>query len=161
MKYLTSTYLKDVELYQLSMFVNEDYCICVKKIKRIKEPFILNEDGKNVTIIDNGYYILEYIPFVENYICRIHIDNDYNIIERFYVATKNNCMNEGVPTFSDLKLSYVCIGKIRKIYNDEICKKELDKEDYDLACETIDNIAIQIDRGTNYIYNKNLKSYIM
>ena len=32
MKFLTSTYLKDIEKYKLSIFFEERYCITVKKI---------------------------------------------------------------------------------------------------------------------------------
>ena len=44
MKFLTSTYLKDIEKYKLSIFFEERYCITVKKIIKIKKPFILKEE---------------------------------------------------------------------------------------------------------------------
>lgn len=88
MKFLTSTYLKDIEKYKLSIFFEERYCITVKKIIKIKKPFILKEENMDITIIDNGYYILEFMPFDEKYICRIHIDKNKKIIERFYIASK-------------------------------------------------------------------------
>ena len=86
MKFLTSTYLKDIEKYKLSIFFEERYCITVKKIIKIKKPFILKEENMDITIIDNGYYILEFMPFDEKYICRIHIDKTKKIIDRFYIS---------------------------------------------------------------------------
>lgn len=76
-KYSSETYLKGVLEHNLNIFVDSDnpYYIVVKKINKIDKPFILNEYGKDVTILNNNYYILEYILKAENYICRI-FNND-------------------------------------------------------------------------------------
>lgn len=52
----------------------------------MNNPFILNEEGNYITILDKNYYIIEYMPFNENYICRIHMDNNKNIIEKFFFS---------------------------------------------------------------------------
>ena len=44
MKYLTSTYLKDIEEYKISIFMEEKCCITVKKILKIKEPILHSGD---------------------------------------------------------------------------------------------------------------------
>lgn len=84
MKYLTSTYLKDIEKYRISIFIERNFCLVIKKIIDMNNPFILNEEGNYITILDKNYYIIEYMPFNENYICRIHMDNNKNIIEKFF-----------------------------------------------------------------------------
>ena len=101
MKYISSTYLKDITNYTFKLFCDKtkNYYITVKQINKIKEPFILNEEGREVTIIDNGYYILEYVPLNENYICRVHIDSYKNIIERFFIASKENKVENHIPTY--------------------------------------------------------------
>lgn len=82
-----------------------------------------------------GYYILEYMPFNENYICRVHIDKEENVIERFYTATKNNSIINGIPAFEDLKLSYVSVvnKNINKFYNMELAKEILNIQNYSSA----------------------------
>lgn len=109
MKYLTATYLKKIKKYKLSMFIEEEDCIIVKKILEINKPFILKEENKNITIIDNGYYILEYMPFNENYICRVHIDKYKNVIERFYTAPKITDITQKYETYTKHKTIIVWI----------------------------------------------------
>ena len=60
-KYSSETYLKGVLEYNLNIFVDSDkpYYIVVKKIKKIDKPFILNEYGKDITILNNNYYIFD------------------------------------------------------------------------------------------------------
>lgn len=163
MKYLTSTYLKDIEKYKISIFMEEKYCITVKKILKIKKPFVLKEENNNITIIDNGYYILEYMPFNENYICRIHIDKEENIIERFYIATKNNTVINGIPAFEDLKLSYVSVvnKNINKFYNIELAEEILNIQDYSSALSQMIKIQNEIRNKENYIYNLDYKKYLI
>lgn len=123
MKYLTSTYLKDIVKYKISIFVKEKYCITVKKILKIKGPFVLKEENNSITIIDNGYYILEYILFNENYICRVHIDKEENVIERFYTATKNNS-TEIIEVQEDIvsKPKYNSENRVRRKITSEFLK---------------------------------------
>ena len=132
-----------------------------KKIIKIKEPFVLTEENVKVTIIDNGYYILEYMPFNENYICRIHIDDKKNVIEKFYIATKNNQIKNGIPIFDDLKLSYVCLHGIKKFYNEQVSKEILNANSYKVATKEMKKIKKEIEEGKNFIYNLNYKKYLI
>jgi|LSQX01.1.fsa_nt_gb UDP-galactopyranose mutase len=51
-KYISSTYLKDVSDYTFKLFYDKskDYYITVKKVNKIKEPFILEEESREVKI---------------------------------------------------------------------------------------------------------------
>ena len=135
----------------------------LKKIIKIKKPFILREENMDITIIDNGYYILEFMPFDEKYICRIHIDKNKKIIERFYIASKKNAIIDGVPVFEDLKISYVnvVLSNSFKFYNLEFAKKNLSVEDYVFAMNQIINVKREIENKSNYIYNLNYKKYLV
>lgn len=163
MKYLTSTYLRDIKKYKLSLFFEKDYCISVKKIIEIKQPFILREEDRDIIIIDNGYYILEYMPFNKEYICRIHIDNTKDIIERFYIATKNNRIINGIPAFEDLKLSFVIVNKynIKKFYNIDVARKTLGENEYWLALNQMIKVKKEVENKTNFIYNLDYKKYLI
>ena len=163
MKYLTSTYLRDIKKYKLSLFFEKDYCISVKKIIEIKQPFILREEDRDIIIIDNGYYILEYMPFNKEYICRIHINNAKDIIERFYIATKNNCIINGIPAFEDLKLSFVIVNKcnIKKFYNIDVARKTLSENEYWLALNQMIKVKKEVENKTNFIYKLDYKKYLI
>lgn len=167
MKYISSTYLKDIADYTFKMFYDKtkEYYITVKKINKIKTPFVLEEEGKKVTIIDNGYSILEYIPLNEKYICRVHIDKEKNVIERFFIVSKENKMENRIPTYEDLKLSLVCIYDTIKIYNlelinDMVEKNEMLFEDYQLALQVIGKITNELELKNNFIFNLNYKEYL-
>ena len=167
MKYISSTYLKDITDYTFKLFFDKtkDYYITVKKINKIKAPFILEEEEREVTIIDNGYYILEYIPLNEKYICRVHIDKEKNVVERFFIASRQNKVENRIPTFEDLKLSLVCIDDIVKMYNlnlvnDLVNKKEMSFEDYQLALQVMENISKELELKSNFIFNLNYEEYL-
>lgn len=113
----------------------------------MNNPFILNEEGNYITILDKNYYIIEYMPFNENYICRIHMDNNKNIIEKFFLASKNNNIIDGIPVFDALKLSFVCTNNIQKLYNVELAKKTLCRDDYELALSQLSKIKKNIKKG--------------
>ena len=117
----------------------------------------------DITILDNGYYILEFMPFDEKYICRIHIDKTKKIIERFYIASKKNSIIDGIPVFEDLKISYVnvLLSNSFKFYNIEYAKKVLNAEDYLFAMNQINKVKKEIENKSNYIYNLNYKKYLI
>lgn len=167
MRYISSTYLRDISDYTFKLFCDKskNYYITVKRINIIKEPFILKEDGREIKIIDNGYYILEYVPLEEKYICRIHIDKDKNVIERFFVASRENKIENNIPTYEDLKLSLVCIDEIIKLYNvdlinDKLEKKEITFEDYQDAMQVMTKITKEIELKANFIFNLDYKKYL-
>jgi len=167
MKYISSTYLKDITDYTFKLFCDKtkDYYITVKKINKIKKPFILEELGKEVTIIDDGFYILEYVPLNEKYICRVHIDSNKNVIEIFFIASKENNVENSIPTYEDLKLSLVYIDGIVKMYNFDLFnelvdKKEMALEDYQSAMQVMENLLREIELKNNFIFNLDYKEYL-
>ena len=146
-RYSSETYLKGVEKYQLNIFVDKEvpHYIVVKKIIKIEKPFILNEYGKDIIILNNDYYILEYIPKNENYICRIFVDNNKKIIEKIFLFTGKNDIDNGIPVYNDLKLAHICIENHWKRYNIDIFNKiyenkEIDDKTYNLILNKIDSI---------------------
>ena len=56
-KYITNTYLRDIEKYQIKLFLDEeDYYISVKKLISVRKKFIIEDD---ICVMDNGFYIFE------------------------------------------------------------------------------------------------------
>ena len=136
MKYSSNTYLKDVNKYKLYLYNNDVESITVKKILDISNSFSLIEFGNVTKLIDNGYYIVEIIPFNSFYICRLFLDNNFNVIEEYYIVTKNNMIKDGIPTYDDLSLAYIKVNGNNKIYHKE--KLNDDKDGY------LENSLVQI-----------------
>lgn len=119
MKYSSSTYLRDVNEYKLYLYRNDNEVIIIKKILKIANPFSLVEFGEEIKLIDNDYYIVETVTLNDNYICRLFLDSSLNIIEEYYTVTKNNDIEDGIPIYQDLGLSYVKVNGKDKIYHGE------------------------------------------
>ncbi|MGN1000741.1 MAG: hypothetical protein ACI4OG_02260 [Bacilli bacterium] len=126
MKYSTSTYLKNITKYKLYLYKNNNEFITIKKIINIIEPFSLIEFGKEITLLNNNYYIVEIIPLNSFYMCRIFLDNNFNIIEEYYTVTKNNQIIDGIPVYDDLSLSFIKINDKEKIYHEELLQNDSD-----------------------------------
>lgn len=120
MKYSTSTYLKNITKYKLYLYKNNNDVLIIKKIINIIEPFYLIEFGKKIKLLDNDYYIVELVPLNGFYICRLFLDNNFNIIEEYYTVTKDNQIIDGIPAYEDLVISYVKVLDKEKIYHEEV-----------------------------------------
>ena len=66
--------------------------------------------------------------FDKNYICRLHLDGNKNIIERFYRMTKENKVFDGIPAYKDMYLSYVITNKTKKVYNQDAYSSKINTE---------------------------------
>lgn len=124
MKYSTSTYLKNITKYKLYLYKNNNDVLIIKKIINIIEPFYLIEFSKKIKLLDNDYYIVEVVPLNGFYICRIFLDNNFNIIEEYYTVTKDNKIIDGIPVYNDLVLSYVKVLDKEKIYHEEFLQND-------------------------------------
>ena len=119
MKYSSSTYLRDVNEYKLYLYKNDNEVIIIKKILKIANPFSFVEFGEEIKLIDNDYYIVETVTLNDNYICHLFLDSSLNIIEEYYTVTKYNDIEDGIPVYQDLGLSYVKVNGKDKIYHEE------------------------------------------
>lgn len=120
MKYSTSTYLKNITKYKLYLYKNNNDVLIIKKIINIIEPFYLIEFSKKIKLLDSDYYIVEVVPLNGFYICRLFLDNNFNIIEEYYTVTKDNQIIDGIPAYEDLVISYVKVLDKEKIYHEEV-----------------------------------------
>jgi len=128
-EFLSKTYLKDVISHELKIFFKKDeYCVVVKKILNIKEPFILNEMGHNIKLLDNNYFIIEYMPCEKNYFCRAFIDSNNEVKEYFYQFTKEQGIENCIPYYVKYNVAYVKTKYGEKVYseNNIISNEELE-----------------------------------
>ena len=70
-KIISSTYLRDVDKYQIKFFLDEDdYYVSVKKLIKVREKFIIKN---NICVMDDNYYVVEVVPKHENYALRLFL----------------------------------------------------------------------------------------
>ncbi len=117
-EFSSKTYLRDVLDFELKIHCNKnEYYVVIKKIINIKSPFYLKEMGHDIKLLDNNYYILEYIPCNKNYFCRCFINIDKEIIECFYQFTKKQGIEDSIPYYQKLDIAYVKTQFGEKIYS--------------------------------------------
>lgn len=164
-KLVSKTYLRDVDKYNLKMWVDNNDCyIVAKRIINIKEPFTVS-DGR--CLIDNGYYIVEVLPKKENYSMRVFFNDKKERLDYYFDITKENGMDEvsNIPYYDDLYLDVTVRDNNIKILDDDELKEALDKmkitkEDYNMAIETKDKLIESIKNKSNKYMNMNLEMYL-
>ena len=78
-KIITNTYLRDIDKYQIKLYLDEDnYYISVKKLISVRKKFIIKND---LCVIDNGYYVFEVIPKNDNYAMRLFLNSNKEPLE--------------------------------------------------------------------------------
>lgn len=164
-KVITNTYLRDIDKYQLKLFLDEDdYYVCVKKLIHVNEKFIIHN---GLCVMDNGYYVFEVIPKNENYAMRLFLDNNKNALEYYFDITKNNGIDtlSKIPFYDDLYLDITYLnGEINILDEDELIDAfktgEITKDDFDLAYNIKDKLLEEITSGTNKLMNIDYNKYL-
>lgn len=165
-KLISKTYLKDVEEYELNIYFDkEEYYLSVKKFINVKNPFII-ESG--LYLINNGYYIVEVIPKKENYIMRVYFNEKKERIEYYFDITLENGLDKesNIPYYDDLYLDITVNieGKLKVLDEDELIealdKKEISKEEFDLANKTKELLLDSIKNESNKYMDLDLEKYL-
>lgn len=170
-KFLTNTYLKGVDKYILTQFENDVLdCFCViKKVNSIDKPYISTHTGKNVCLLDEGYYILEYLPKNSHYGVRVFLDGDKNVLSYYIdIIDSIGIDYEKGLYYDDLYLDItidMVNGEIVKVWDEDELQKALDenditKEQYDMAYKMLKELLDQIAKGQNMIVNNEHKEFI-
>ena len=164
-KYTDETYLKGVTKCQIitKKLKKQNAYIVLKKIEKIDKPFV-----KESTLIDNGYYVLEYTPMDKNYNARAFIDKDLNTISYYFDITLSNGVDEGRPYYDDLFLDIIyrkdADPAMRIVDEDELAEALEDgtikQNDYDLAHNVCDNLSEEIQNNKNVFINVDKKRII-
>lgn len=164
-KYTDETYLKGVSRYSVATkkLKGQDTYIVIKNILEIDEPFI-----KNATLIDSGYYILEYTPIDKLYNARVFLDNELNTISYYFDISLGNGLENGRPYYDDLYLDIVCgadtDNNIRVLDEDELLEAlergAITKKEFDLAHSVCTKLLEEIKNNRNPFINMNKKQII-
>ena len=164
-KLISKTYLRDVEEYNLKIYINNnDYYLCVKKIINTSNPFILTN---GICLIDNGYYIVELIPKNENYSIRIYYNEDKEILEYYIDISLKNGLDEEtkIPYYDDLYIDItITNGEIEVLDENELVdaynNKNISINDYELAIETKNKLLREIKEHSNKYINMDFREYL-
>ena len=164
-KLVTKTYLRDVSNYELTLFFDEtkDYYVVSKKVIET-QPFVIST---GVTLIDNGYYIVEITPKNENYNVRAYLDEN-KVLKQYYIdiSLENGLDADAkVPYYTDLYTDItITDGKVEVLDLDELQaaldEGKISKSDFDLAESVKEKLLQEIDDGTNKYLNLDLSEYL-
>lgn len=166
-KIISNTYLRDIEKYQIKLFLDEDdYYISVKKLIEVRKKFIIK---KNICVMDNNYYVFEVIPKSEEYAMRIFLDDKKNPLEYYFDICKNIGLyeNTNIPCYDDLYLDVTylcCTGQIDVLDEDELLEAykigEITKKELKRIYEIKDKLISEIKNHTNKCMNIDYLKYL-
>lgn len=164
-KVITNTYLRDVDKYQIKLYLDEDnYYISVKKLISVHEKFVI-KDG--LCVMDDGYYIFEVIHKRDNYAMRLFFNSNKEPLEYYFDICKNNrldCLTK-VPCYDDLYLDITYLdGCINVLDEDELVSAyesgDISQEDYELVYQMRDRLLEEINNKTNEAMNIDYTKYL-
>lgn len=164
-KVITNTYLRDVDKYQVKLFLDEDdYYVSVKKLISVREKFII-KDG--LCVMDDGYYVFEVVPKNENYAMRLFLNEKKEALEYYFDICKNNRIDSvsGVPCYDDLYLDITYLdGYINILDEVELVeafeKGDISKDDYELVYQMKEKLLNEINNKTNKLMNIDYMKYL-
>ena len=166
-KFISSTYLRDVDKYQIKIYLdNDDYYLSVKKLIDVRKKFIILD---YLCVMDNDYYVVEVVPKNENYALRIFFDNLKNPLEYYFDITKNNGLyeNTNIPFYDDLYLDITILhsnGLIRILDEDELLEAfsigDINSDELDMVYNIKDKLLMEIKNNNNKYMNIDFKKYL-
>ena len=163
-KLVTKTYLREALDYDINIFYEDDYYICVKRLNHLSKKFIITN---GVIGMDDGYYIVEIIPKTGHQALRMFLDDKKNIVEYYFDVIKESGLEDNIPYFIDLYLDVTLLfsGEVNVLDEEELenayMHKKITKEDYNLAKKTRDIILKEIKQGNNKLMQIEIKKYLI
>lgn len=116
---LNYTYVNEVLSYSINISNNNKTYILEKYINNVAKEFTLKEFGKPVTLIANGYKIIEYFGIDDKFIIRQFVNKNGYVVESIINFSKQNWISGEIYKYIDMKLSIICVGNNIKIYKKE------------------------------------------
>lgn len=164
-KYTDETYLRGVSKHKVATkeIKEQNAYIVIKEIIEIDKPFV-----KSATLIDNGFYIVEYTPINELYNARAFLDNELNTISYYFDISLGNGVDNGRPYYDDLYLDIIygadSNNKVIILDADELLEalqnEEITKNEYNLANSVCSKLVKEIEDNKNIFINMDKKELI-
>lgn len=167
-KYITETYLRGVDDYDIKIIKEDDCYISVKRIKSIDEQYIESHTGQDICLLDVGYYIIEYVPLNENYCVRVFLNPEKEVLMYYFDVTKENNIEDGELFYYDLYLDItidMLVDKAVTIWDEDEIKEAVDsgvitEDDMIMAYKVMNNLLEQIFENSNSYINRDHKKLI-
>ena len=142
----------------------KDYYVVVKKVIKTKVPFVISS---GITVIDDGYYIVEITPKNEHYNVRVYLDDKKNIVEHYIDISLGNGLDADakMPYYDDLFTDItITNGEVEVLDLDELQaalqEERISVADFEIAETTKAKLLIEIANGTNKYVNLDLSEYL-
>jgi len=154
--------------YDIVIVKEDNLFITIKKYKKMKDKFILpDEEGKKVTYIDEGYYVLELTPLEEQYNIRYYFDKNKKFIDYYIDITYENGEKYKMPYYVDLYLDILHYPKSNATkFCDEdeleeaLKNKIISKKDYKMAYKIGNQLLQEIENKSNKYMNIDVEKYL-
>jgi predicted RNA-binding protein associated with RNAse of E/G family len=135
-------------------------------LDQVRAPVNVRYGIRDVCIVDHKYSWLMFFPDNKQYSLTVMIDSNNEIMQWYFDIVKTiQLTDEGVPVIVDLYLDLVVLpnGEHYILDEDELItaleEGEINKNDYKLAIETLENLRLSIEQGENRLIN-NTERYI-
>lgn len=169
-KALSKTYMRGITDWDMIFLKREkeEYYITIKKVNKIDQPFVVQEFGKNMVFIDNGYYIFEFTPLNQFYNARVFLDRNAEVIGYYFDISRGNAVEDNIPYYDDLYLDVVYFPNendlIEVLDEDELLNAlnegKITTEEYELAKKTGAKLIDEIQKKQSLFVNMNKKTLI-
>jgi len=162
-KLVTKTYLREALDYDINIFYEDDYYVCVKRLNHLSKKFVITN---GVIGMDDGYYIVEIIPKTGHQALRMFLDDKKNIVEYYFDVIKESGLEDNIPYFIDLYLDVTLLfsGEVNVLDEEELenayKNSTITKEEYELALKTKDQILKEIKNNSNRLMHIDIKKYL-
>ncbi|MGX6443898.1 DUF402 domain-containing protein [Neobacillus sp. K501] len=126
---------------------------------KVTEPLVVNYNGKNVCIVDDGYMWLQQFPLQKNHSVTTMFDANGAVVQWYIDICNKNSIENNIPWMDDLFLDIVLLpsGEVIEKDADELevayAKGIIDKSLYNLAWGELINIKKQIRKGNFELIN--------
>lgn len=169
-KFLTNTYLRGIDNFMLMQFEDDslDCYSVIKKVNSIDEPYISVRNGKNVCLLKEGYYMIEYLPKNEHYDVRVFLDENKKAISYYIDIIDKIGIEDGKGLYYDDLYLDITIddGDCVKVWDEDELQMamdtdaDVDENKYNMAYSTLRELLSEIADGSNLYINNNHKDYI-
>lgn len=169
-KFIKNTYLLGVDEYEINMRKDDkkNAYIVVKYIKDIHYPYIENHTGKHICLLNDGYYIVEYIPIDENYVVHVFLNEKMEVQQYKIDITKSNgykgdspfylslCLNITIDVQDDNRVIVWNEKELEEAKN----KEEISQEDFKMVYTVLKKLLSEINKNKNFYINENHRKNI-
>ena len=172
-KFIDEIYMREVIEKEIKIVKNEELnsYITLKKIIKTSSPCRMYINGKKVTIVDNGYTIIEYSPLDKKYNVRLFIDNNKNILLYYFDIINSSRLINNRVYIEDLFLDVIVETKFSNNLGlhinlvdeneliDALNNKKINKKQFDMAYNEANKLMKEIIDNKNIFINRKIKDY--